>query len=267
MSATILDIKTEKEVEKIKQAAKIVSQILAYAKKSIKLGMSTLELEELISEEIKRFKCKPAFKGYRGYPACSCISINEELVHGVPTRKKIIKESQIVSIDVGIEYEGFYADAATTLLIEDKKNTNNKRKILELLDTSYNVILEVLTTIKDGVKVREVGKFIQEYVERRGFSVIREYVGHAIGRSLHEKPDIPNYDTEQLDMLYEGMVICVEPMVSLGDWRTSVLDDGWTVVMKDSSLCAHFEHMILVKKERAELLTDHDVIKPAVISF
>lgn len=267
ITTTIVDIKTEKEIEKIKQAAIIVSEILKTAKENIKVGMSTLELEEIICEEIKRFKCKPAFKGYRGYPACSCISINEELVHGIPSRKKIIKESQIISVDVGIEYEGFYADAATTVFIDDKKNKTKKRKILDLLNTTYDVIFEVLPEIKDGVKVSHVGKFIQNYVEDKGFNVIREYVGHAIGRNLHEKPDIPNYETKQLDVLCEGMVICIEPMVSVGDWKTTVLEDGWTVVMKDGSLCAHFEHMLLVRKNNCEILTNHDIIKPSIIDF
>lgn len=267
MGSTIVDIKTQREIEKIREAAVIISEILEVAKKSIRVGMSTLELEDVICEEIKKFNCRPVFKGYRGYPACSCISINEELVHGIPSKKKIIRENQIVSIDVGVEYEGFCADAATTVFIDGKENKIKKQKIIDLLNTTYNVILEVLPMIKDGVKVSEIGGFVQRYVEKRGFNVIREYVGHAIGRNLHEKPDIPNYATTQSDVLCEGMVICLEPMVSMGDWRTAVLEDGWTVVMKDSSLCAHFEHMILVKKEKSELLTTHNAIRPLIIGL
>ncbi|MCS7231117.1 MAG: type I methionyl aminopeptidase [Elusimicrobiota bacterium] len=261
---TIVDIKTEKEIKKIKEAAVIVSKILNIVKNKIGVGMSSFDLEEMICKYIKKFGCRPAFKGYRGYPACSCISINHELVHGVPNRKKIIKEGQIVSIDIGINYEGFYADAATTVFISSS-NIENKDKILNLLNTTYNVILDVLNHIKDGVGVSQIGGYIQKYVEERGFNVIREYVGHAIGRNLHEKPDIPNFNSNQPDVVYENMVICIEPMVSMGDWRTSVLDDGWTVVMKDGSLCAHFEHMVLVKKDTAELLTSKEAIEPLII--
>ncbi|MEN3013313.1 MAG: type I methionyl aminopeptidase [Endomicrobiia bacterium] len=260
-----IDIKTEKEIQIIKKAAKIVSEILKIVKKNIKPGISTLDLENIVCDTIEKFNCKSALKGYRGYPACSCISIDKELVHGVPSKKKVIKKGQLVSIDVGIEYEGFFADAATTVFLDGGSRNFNKQDVLNLLNTTYNSIIEVLPYVKDGVKVSQIGAIIQRYVESKGFSVIREYVGHAIGRNLHEKPDIPNFETQQPDILYEGMVICIEPMVSMGGWKTSVLEDGWTVVMEDGSLCAHFEHMVLVKKDTSELLTDEGVIRPLII--
>ncbi len=258
---------SEKEIEIVRKAALLVSEILHLAKKNIKVGISTLELEEIIFDKIKEFGCEPAFKGYRGYPACSCISIDDELVHGVPKKEKIIKKGQIISIDVGIKYEGFYADAATTVWIYS--NSEKKNKILKLLDVTYQSIYQVLPYIKAGCRTSEIGFYIQNFVELNKMNVIREYVGHTIGRNLHQKPDIPNFGKKGEGVrLEKNMVICVEPMVSLGGWQTKVSTlDNWTVKMKDGSLCAHFEHMILVKEDSCEILTKEDVIKPAVLNL
>ncbi|MFN3551182.1 MAG: type I methionyl aminopeptidase [Endomicrobiia bacterium] len=257
----VIESKTEEEIKIIKQAAKILCKIIEIAKKNIKVGISTKELDEIIYENILKHNCEPAFKGYRGYPASSCISIDSELVHGIPKKEKKISKSQIVSIDVGLKYEGFYADAATTVLVGEKDN-----KKWHLLNITYNSILQVLPYIKENVRVGDIGFQIQQYVEKNGYNVIREYVGHTIGRNLHEKPDIPNFGIQsEGERLISGMVICIEPMVSMGDYNTSVLDDGWTVIMKDGSLCAHYEHMILINKESAELLTDENIVKPQII--
>ncbi len=257
----IIEQKTEEEIKIIKQAAKILCKIIEVAKKNIKVGISTKELDEIIYDSILKYNCQAAFKGYRGYPTSSCISIDNELVHGIPKKEKKISKNQIVSIDVGIKYEGFYADAATTVLVgkKDIKKWN-------LLNTTYDSILKVLPYIKENTTVGEIGFQIQQYVEKNGYNVIREYVGHTIGRNLHEKPDIPNFAIQsETERLISGMVICIEPMVSMGDYKTAVLEDGWTVVMKDGSLCAHYEHMILINKDSAELLTDENVIKPQII--
>ncbi|MCX7956629.1 MAG: type I methionyl aminopeptidase [Endomicrobia bacterium] len=259
----IIETKSEQEIETIKKAASIVSKIIDIAKQNVRVGISTLDLEKIICETIKKFGCEPAFKGYREYPACSCISLDSELVHGVPDKRKIIKNGQLVSIDVGILYNGFYADAATTFFIDGDKE--KKKRAQRLLDVTYNSIFKVLDKIKDNIRIKDIGSEIQRYVESHGFNVIREYVGHAIGRNLHEKPEIPNFEVNTDDRLLNGMIICVEPMVSMGRWETSILEDGWTVVMKDGSLCAHFEHMILVKKNRAEILTDTKIISPSII--
>jgi len=258
---------SEKEIEIVRKAALLVSEILHSAKKNIKVGISTLELEEIIFDKIKEFGCEPAFKGYRGYPACSCISIDDELVHGIPKKEKIIKKGQIISIDVGIKYEGFYADAATTVWIYS--NSGKKNKILKLLDVTYQSIYQALPYIKAGCRTSEIGFYIQNFVESNKMNVIREYVGHTIGRNLHQKPDIPNFGKRGEGVrLEKNMVICVEPMVSLGGWQTEVSTlDNWTVKMKDGSLCAHFEHMILVKEDSCEILTREDVIKPAVLNL
>jgi methionyl aminopeptidase len=258
---------SEKEIEIIRKAALLVSDVIFTAKKNIKVGISTLDLEEIIFDKIKKLGCEPAFKGYRGYPACSCISIDDELVHGVPKKEKIIKKGQLVSIDVGIKYEGFYADAATTLWINS--DSEKKEKILKLLNVAYQAIHAVLPYIKAGSRTSEIGYYIQRFVESNKMSVIREYVGHTIGRNLHEKPDIPNFGEKNGGVRLEAnMVICIEPMVSLGDWRTTVsLEDNWTVKMKDGSLCAHFEHMVLVKENSCEILTKDEVIKPFILNL
>jgi len=260
-NSTIIEVKTEKEIETIKQAAKILSEIIRIAKKNIKIGLSTKDLDEIIEKNILKYGCEPAFKGYRGYPASSCISLDSELVHGIPKKEKKISKGQIVSIDVGIKYKGFYADAATSVLVgsfDEKK--------WKLLDTTYSSMMNVIPLIKENIRVGDIGYSIQEYVEKNGFSVIREYVGHVIGRNLHEKPDIPNFGIKSTgERLISGMVICIEPMVSMGDYKTTVLDDGWTVRMKDGSLCAHFEHMVLVGKSSSEILTEHEVIKPQIV--
>lgn len=269
-NTTIIESKSLREIEIIRDAAKLVCEILKIIKDNIKINISTLELEEVVCETIKQYGVESSFKGYRGYPACSCISINDELVHGIPKKEKKICNGDIVSIDIGIKYKGFYADVATTVLV---RSTNDKNihsseldKKINLLNVTYQSILEVLPYIKEGVRVGDIGSRIQEFVERNGYNVIREYVGHTIGRQLHEKPDIPNFGTKGEGVrLVSGMVICIEPMVSTGGWQTTVSDDGWTVKMKDGSLCAHFEHMILVGKDKSELLSYHDVIKPQVI--
>ncbi|MCS7151999.1 MAG: type I methionyl aminopeptidase [Endomicrobia bacterium] len=267
LTTHIVDIKSDREIIVVRQAAKIVSQILAETKLNIKPGITTQELEEIICEKIRKYNCEPAFKGYRGYPACSCISVDDELVHGIPKWTKKIKKGQLVKIDIGVKYNGFYADAATTVYIDDPKiNKTERKEILRLLETTYNSIYEVLPFIRDGCKVGDIGYHVQKYVESQGFSVIREYVGHTTGRKLHEKPDIPNYGEKgEGETLVSNMVICLEPMVSVGSWETVVDSDGWTVKMKDGSLCAHYEHMVLVGYERSEIITDPDVIKPEVI--
>ncbi len=263
----IIETKSEKEILIIKEAAQILSNIILTAKKHIKEGISTLDLENIICDEIKKSGCEPAFKGYRGYPACSCISIDDELVHGIPKKNKKIKKHQVVSIDIGIKYQNFYADAATTVFLDSENfDFKEKQQIKKLLDVTYNSIYHVLPYIKNGIRTGDIGYYIQKFVESNNFSVIREYVGHTIGRQLHEKPDIPNFGKLNEGVrLISNSVICIEPMVSIGDWHTVVEKDGWTVKMKDGSLCAHFEHMILVKEEYSEILTNHEAIKPEII--
>jgi methionyl aminopeptidase len=272
--------KSTNELEIIKQAAKIVSKIIQKAKQSIKLNISTQEIEDVVKTEILKYNCKPAFLGYRGYPATTCISIDSELVHGIPNKSKKISIGQIVSIDVGIFYEGYCADAATTVLILSKdsnkiepnfsKPDNTKNLDIEkkwnLLEVTYNSMIVALKVLKENVRVGDLSFEIQNYVESKGYNVIREYVGHTIGRQMHEKPDIPNFGKKgEGQRFYAGQVICVEPMVSVCDYKTKTLDDNWTVVMADGSLCAHCEHMVLITKNGYEILTEEEIIKPEKI--
>lgn len=256
---TFFEPKTEKEISIIRQAAKIVSNLIQKAKHSIKSNVSTQDIEDIIKSEIKKNNCKSAFLGYRGYPATTCISIDTELVHGIPSKTKKILPGQIVSIDIGIFFEGYCADAATTVLIASKEHENISKEKNEKL---WNL----LKVLKENVRIGDFSFEIQNYVESKGYNVIREYVGHTIGRQMHEKPDIPNFGKKgEGQRFYDGQVICVEPMVSMGNYLTKVLDDGWTVVMADNSLCAHFEHMILINKNNSEILTEENIIKPEKI--
>ncbi|MFQ3675195.1 MAG: type I methionyl aminopeptidase [Endomicrobiia bacterium] len=269
--ATFFEPKTEEEISIIKQGAEIVCNLIQKAKQSIELNISTQDIEDIVKTEIKKYNCKSAFFGYRGYPATTCISIDTELVHGIPSKSKKILPGQIVSIDIGIFFEGYCADAATTVLITNKENANisNKLKIdklWNLLEVTYNSMIVASKILKENIRVGDLSFEIQNYVETRGYSVIREYVGHTIGRQMHEKPDIPNFGKKcEGPRFYDGQVICIEPMVSMGNYKTKVLSDGWTVVMEDNSYCAHFEHMILIKKDSYEILTKEEIIKPEKI--
>ncbi len=259
--------KTEQELSTIRHVATIVSKILDKAKRNIKVGMSTKDIEDIVRDEIKKHNCQPAFLGYRGYPATSCISIDSELVHGIPSKTKKFAYGQVVSIDIGIIHDGFYGDAATTVLITEKKNTDTSNKIWNLLNVAYDALIYGVRILKENIRVGDLSNEIQTYIEKNNFSVIREYVGHTIGRQLHEKPDIPNFGMKgEGPRFYDGQVICIEPMVSIGNFRTKVLNDGWTVVMQDGSLCAHYEHMVLITKTGYEILTDTNIIKPEKIN-
>jgi len=268
---TFFEPKTEEEISIIKQGAKIVCNIIQKAKQSIELNVSTQDIEDIVKTEIKKYNCKSAFLGYRGFPATTCISIDTELVHGIPDKSKKILPGQIVSIDIGIFFEGYCADAATTVLVTNKENANISNevkidKLWNLLEVTYNSMIVASKILKENIRVGDLSFEIQNYVETKGYNVIREYVGHTIGRQMHEKPDIPNFGKKgEGPRFHDGQVICVEPMVSMGNYKTKVLADGWTVAMDDNSLCAHFEHMILINKNNFEILTEEKIIKPEKI--
>jgi len=185
------------------------------------------------------------------YPAATCISINEVLVHGIPG-ERIIRKGDVVKIDMGLKKSGFYADMAKSFIVGEVEE-----RIKELVKETYNVLLKVIENLPTFETVADIGKYIQKYIESKGFSVIREYTGHGIGRNLHEYPPVPNYYVKELEnvKLKPGMVMAIEPMVSLGDWKTVELDDGWTVVMADGSCSAHWEHTVALLDGKAEVLT------------
>lgn len=214
-------------------------------------GVSTKELDDIAGRLIKGNSLEPAFLGYRGYPANICVSINSEIIHGIPDEKKILKLGDIVSIDLGVIYQGFYGDMAITIPI-GKVSQEAEKLIRVTRDALYK-------SIEKAVEDNQIGDMswaIQTLVEDAGFSVIRDYSGHGIGRELHEEPQIPNFGNPHKGLyLKEGMVLAVETMVCAGNYETKVLEDGWTTVTSDGSLSAHFEHMVLVKKDKAEILT------------
>lgn len=247
----MIEIKSEKEIELIKRASVIVAKTLKVLKESIRPGISTYELDEIAFKTIKSENAKPAFLGYRGYPATTCISVNEEVIHGIPDRKKILKEGDIVSIDVGAIYEGFYGDAAITVPVGNIKKEHQK-----LIDVTRKALEIALSVVRNGVFLGDVSFAIQEFVESNGMNVVRDFTGHGIGRNLHEEPSIPNFGKKGTGpMLRTGMTLAIEPMVCLGESKVRFLKDGWTVVTEDGSYSAHFEHTICVTDSGCEILS------------
>lgn len=243
-------IKSTREIEFMRRAGRIVATVLDILKKSIEPGMATIELDHIAVRELKRFGAEAAFKGYKGFPASVCVSINEELVHGIPG-KRVIRDGDIVSLDFGAVYEGYYGDAALTIGVG--QITASARSLIE---TAEGALKAGIDRAKHGAHLGDISAAIQNFSESRRFSVVREYVGHGIGRIMHEDPQIPNYGIPgQGPVLKKGMTLAIEPMVNAGDWRTRVGDDKWTVVTEDGSLCAHFEDTIAITDSEAEILT------------
>lgn len=244
-------IKNSDEINKIKKSCFIVAKVLEELKGYIREGLSTKNIEQFIENLIIKLGGKPAFKGYRGYPASACVSINEQVVHGIPSDKVIINEGDIVSIDVGVIIDGFYGDAAYTYGIG--KISEEAKKLLK---TTEEALYKGIEKAREGNRVGDISSAIQNYVELNGFSVVRAFVGHGIGRSLHEDPQIPNFGREKTGpKLRAGMTIAIEPMVNSGTHEVTILSDGWTAVTKDGSLSAHFEHTVAITNDKPEILT------------
>ena len=244
-------LKSKSQVEKIKRACEVVHQTLDFLQNKIKPGITTEELDKEASEFIGSKNAKAAFKGFKGYPANICTSINEELVHGIPS-KRSLKETDIISIDVGVELDGFFGDAARTYTVTDKALPEAKR-LIEI--TRKSLELGIKQAIS-GNRLFDISYAIQSFVEGEGFSVVRQFVGHGVGLAVHEDPQIPNYGKPHTGiMLKPGMVLALEPMVNAGNYRVEVLDDDWTVVTKDKKLSAHFEDTIYISEKKVEVLT------------
>lgn len=245
-----IEIKSNREIELMRKAGEIVAIVLDILKKRIKPGIITEELDTIAIEELNRQGAKSSFKGYRGYPAHLCVSVNDELVHGIPG-KRVLKEGDIVTIDFGAVYNGFHGDAARTIAVGEISDTAKK-----LIDTTDNALMVGIESARNGARLGDVSYAIQSFVEANGFSVVRDYAGHGIGRQMHEDPQIPNYGKPgQGPVLKKGMALALEPMVTQGDWHTKVGRDEWTVSTMDGSLCAHFEDTIVVTEGKAEILT------------
>ena len=195
--------------------------------------------------------CQAAFKGYRGYPASACVSVNEEIVHGIPSAGKVIQDGDIVSVDAGLIYNGYYADMAVTVPVG-----NVDPEVMRLLEVTRESLLKGIAQARAGEHLSNISHAVQSYAEANGCSVVRDFVGHGIGQHLHEDPEILNYGPPHLGpVLQEGMVFCIEPMLNLGTWQTRILEDGWTVVTADGKPSAHFEHMVSIREGEPEILT------------
>lgn len=246
----MVKIRTEREINLIAESNKIVSETLDILNENIKPGIKTSDLDKLAEEFIISQGARPAFKGYMGFPATLCISIDDEVVHGIPNGK-ILKEGQIVSIDCGVEKNGYYGDSARTFAVGkiDSKKQN-------LLNVTKESLMRGIAAAKEGNYVSDIGNAVQMYVESHGYSVVRELVGHGIGTELHEEPQVPNYGKpKQGHRLQAGMCIAIEPMINAGKKETYTERDGWTVKTKDGSVSAHFEHTIAITKNGAKILS------------
>ena len=244
-------IKSDEEIELMRQAAVPTKEMINNLADIIKPGMSTKDVDDYVEGYILKAGMKPAFKGYSGYPACACVSVNEEVVHGIPSKKRILQEGDIVSVDLGTIYKGFYSDAARTYPVG--KISEEHQKLIEVAEQSF---FNGIFYARKGNRLGDISHAIQETVEAAGFSVIRDYVGHGVGRNMHEDPMIPNYGkANHGPQLVPGMVLAIEPMIATGDYQVKVLSDGWTAVTKDKGFAAHYENTIVITDGDPILLT------------
>ncbi|MCX7784811.1 MAG: type I methionyl aminopeptidase [candidate division WOR-3 bacterium] len=243
-------IKSQKEIEKIRIAGKIVAQTIDYINQRLKPQMTLVEIEKLCDDFIRKQNAVPAFKGYRGFPASVCISLNEEVVHGIPDNRQI-KSGDLVKIDIGVYKDGYYADAATTIPLG--KINSQVQKLVSVTEQSLYI---GISQAYAGNHIGDISAAIQKFVESNGFSVVRELTGHGVGIELHEEPMIPNFgNTGKGVELKPGMTLAIEPMVNMGTYEVITLENNWTVVTKDGLPSAHFEHTILITEEAPEILT------------
>ena len=241
-SARSIVVKTSSEISVMLEANRIVSETLTMLKGLVEPGVTTWELDMAAENLCLKRHARPAFKGYRGFPGSLCVSVNEEVVHGIPARKKKLKNGDIISIDFGVEFRGFFGDSAITLPVG-----KIKAEVARLLAVTETSLEKGIEQVKAGNRVADISKSIQSHVEGQGFSIVRQFVGHGIGSALHEPPEIPNFfHGERTPRLLPGMVLAIEPMVNMGSHKVKVLKDGWTVITSDRQPSAHFEHSVAV---------------------
>lgn len=244
-------LRSQREIEKIRRSCLIVAEILKRLQEEVQPGVTTWELDTLSEDLAARRKAKPAFKGYHGYPYALCTSVNEEVVHGMPSKHRELKEGDIISIDFGVTIDGYYGDAAITVPVG--KVSDEAR---ELCRVTEDALYEGIRQIKPNHRLSDISHAIQQFVEARGFSVVREFVGHGIGQQLHESPQIPNYGPAGKGVVLKpGMVFAIEPMINLGRAEVEILEDKWTAVTIDRKLSAHFEHTVAVTETEPDILT------------
>lgn len=246
-----VSIKSAREIELMTEAGRILAIVHEEMEKALHPGMTTLEIDRIGEEVIRSYGCTPSFLNYNGYPASICVSVNDEIVHGIPTNKRILKEGDIVGLDAGVIYKGYHSDAARTHGIGEIS-----KEASELIKITKESFFEGIKYAKEGNHLFEISAAIGRYAEERGYGVVRDLCGHGIGTKLHEAPEIPNYVMGRKGMkLRAGMTLAIEPMINVGDYRVRWLDDDWTVVTRDGSLSAHYENTVLITESEPKLLT------------
>jgi len=246
----VIVCKSPAEIEKMRAASQLVAQILDELAAMVEPGVSTADLDRAAEQKVRAAGAEPAFKGYRGYPATLCASANEQVIHGIPNRTPL-KAGDIISLDMGVKLAGFFGDSAVTVPVGAVSED-----VSRLLQVTQEALEQGIAQVRVGGRISDIGHAIQRHVEAHGFSVVREFVGHGIGASLHEEPQIPNYgEPGRGQRLAEGMTLAIEPMVNMGKPAVKVLSDGWTAVTKDGSLSAHFEHTVAVTRNGPDVLT------------
>lgn len=252
-STKTIELKSGKELGFMREAGAIVAATLHVLSQAAKAGVSTLELDKIAADELAKKKAKPAFLGYHGFPGSLCVSINQEVVHGIPSSKRKLNDGDIVGLDFGCIVGGFYGDAAVTVAVGKVPAATQK-----LIDVTRESLMMGVDQMRPGNRLGDVSAAVQKHVEANGFSVVRDFVGHGIGRALHEDPPVPNYGKAGAGMrLQPGLVLAIEPMVNAGSAEVLTLADGWTAVTKDGALSAHFEHTVAVTEKGPEILTIH----------
>lgn len=246
-----ITVKSAREIELMKESGRILEIVHNELGKALKPGMSTLDVDRMGEELIRSFGCIPSFLNYNGYPASICVSVNEEVVHGIPSKKRILQEGDIVSLDAGVIYKGYHSDAARTYGIGEIS-----KEAKQLIDVTRECFFEGIKYAKAGNHLFDISGAIGRYAEKFGYGVVRDLCGHGIGTKLHEDPQIPNYVMGRKGVLLKpGMTLAIEPMINMGTWEVEWLDDDWTVVSKDHSLSAHYENTVVITDGEPELLT------------
>ena len=244
-------VKNQRDIDEMRKACRITAGARKLAGELIRPGITTAELDRKIRSFIEQNQAKPSFLNYNGFPASACISINEEVIHGIPS-ERVLLEGDIVKVDVGAYFNGFHGDCADTFPVGDI--SDDAARLIEVTRKSF---FEGIRNIKDGSRVGDIGSAVQEFVELNGYSVVRDYIGHGVGEHLHEEPDVPNYGRAgRGPRLYKGVTVAIEPMVCQGDYKVRTLDNDWTVVTLDSKLAAHYENTVLITDTGVEILTE-----------
>jgi methionyl aminopeptidase len=247
----VIPIKSEKDLQMLKRSGQILAAVMRKVQKIVRPGITTLDIDRLSEELILKEKAIAAFKGYKGFPATACVSVNEEIVHGIPA-PRVILEGDIVSIDLGLNYQGYFSDMALTLPVG--KVDESKKRLIEI---TKRALYTGIKQVRAGNYLSDISHSIQGFVEENGFSVVRQFVGHGIGTALHEEPEVPNFGLAHLGpLLKSGMVLAIEPMVNIGSWECFIAKNGWTALTKDGLASAHFEHTVAITDKGPVILTE-----------